>query len=113
MSRVMMMAFALVATLDMAAAQVPSGYARSDGVNSVVVRGKRGNVIEHYLDSERWRLADLSAIAKALPATSDPVGYRRSDGVNALNFVVGRGEIAELYLDETWRFANLSQLTSR
>ena len=48
------------------------GYARSDGINSVVYADYVGTIIEFYLDGDGWHAGDLSWLAGAPAAWSQP-----------------------------------------
>jgi hypothetical protein len=78
-----------------AAAGDPAVYARSDGTNSVVYRGKSNHIYELYLEpGATWHFKNLSEIAGAPVASGDPVGYVRLDETNS---VVYRGENNHIY----------------
>lgn len=79
----------------------PAGYARTDGVNSVVHRDAASNhVFELYRDAGGWHQADLSNTAPT--AVGNPAEYRRADQVNSVIYRSANGHIQELYTSGGW-----------
>jgi hypothetical protein len=90
-----------------------SGYARSDGVNSVVYRGQDNHIHELYLGpGASWQAGDLTAITGAALAAGDARGYARSDGVNSVVYRDVDGHVHELRLIlNTWHDGDLTAQT--
>ncbi|HTQ04524.1 MAG TPA: trypsin-like serine protease [Polyangiaceae bacterium] len=90
----------------------PSGYGRSDEVNSVVRRHSSNHIHELYLDSAGWHWGDLTAITGAPNAAGPASGYRRSDGTNSVLYRGSDGHIRELYLDGAgWHWGDVTSIT--
>ena len=90
----------------------PAGYARSDGVNSVVYRGENNHIYELYLPKGgSWICAKLSEGIGAPAASGNPAGYVRSDGTNMVVYRGTNNHIYALYLEGSWKCAKLSEST--
>jgi hypothetical protein len=91
----------------------PSGYQRSDSVDSVVYRGTNGHIYELYLKrvgrEKSWRFGDLTEQTGAPTASGSPVGYVRSDGINSVVYRGYDGHINEIYLsDGAWNYVDIT-----
>jgi hypothetical protein len=91
----------------------PSGYQRSDSVDSVVYRGTNGHIYELYLKrvgrEKSWRFGDLTEKTGAPTASGSPVGYVRSDGINSVVYRGHDGHIYEVYLSGgAWQYVDIT-----
>ncbi|HEY4244895.1 MAG TPA: trypsin-like serine protease [Kofleriaceae bacterium] len=77
----------------------PTGYARSDGVTSIVYPTSNGHVIEvHISQGGNWSASDLTADWGGPLAVGSVVGYVRGDGIPAVSYESANGHVNELTL---------------
>lgn len=89
----------------------PRGYARGDGVNSIVYSASDpvgGHLYELWL-GDVWHYYELTSVPYAALGYA-PTGYVRADGISAVVYVSTDSHIHEIRLEGAWLAADLTNL---